>query len=173
MRAWLVARSIFDIAPLCERSERADNKLDKAARLPSTTKPGEVGTPGKPWRDATLPCAHGPSRAASSMLPCERSERADNRLDKTLPCASKRAARRAGAIHYTGLAILAIPCRGVTRPARGSKLTLRSNGRRISSVKQYPVLYVCSSHATLCTCSVPPRRAQRVTLTRALRAQRA
>ena len=28
-----------------------------------------------------LPCAHGPSRAASSML-CERSERADNRLDK-------------------------------------------------------------------------------------------
>ena len=29
MRAWPVARSIFD-APLCERSERADNKLDKA-----------------------------------------------------------------------------------------------------------------------------------------------
>ena len=28
MRAWPVARSIFD-APLCERSERADNKLDK------------------------------------------------------------------------------------------------------------------------------------------------
>ena len=26
-----------------------------------------------------LPCAHGPSRAASSML-CERSERADNRF---------------------------------------------------------------------------------------------
>ena len=33
-----------------------------------------------------LPCAHGPSRAASSMLPsmlCERSERADNKLDKS------------------------------------------------------------------------------------------
>ena len=29
MRAWPVARSIFD-APLCERSERADNRLDKA-----------------------------------------------------------------------------------------------------------------------------------------------
>ena len=31
-----------------------------------------------------LPCAHGPSRAASLMLPslCERSERADNKLDK-------------------------------------------------------------------------------------------
>ena len=28
-----------------------------------------------------LPCAHGPSRAASSML-CERSKRADNKLDK-------------------------------------------------------------------------------------------
>ena len=29
-----------------------------------------------------LPGAHGPSRAASSMLPaCERSERADNKLD--------------------------------------------------------------------------------------------
>ena len=28
-----------------------------------------------------LPCAHGPSRAASLML-CERSERADNKLDK-------------------------------------------------------------------------------------------
>ena len=32
---------------------------------------------------AKLPCAHGPSRAASSMLPYERSERADNKLDKT------------------------------------------------------------------------------------------
>ena len=33
-----------------------------------------------------LPCAHGPSRAASSMLPSmlrERSERADNKLDNT------------------------------------------------------------------------------------------
>ena len=29
MLAWPVARSIFD-APLCERSERADNKLDKS-----------------------------------------------------------------------------------------------------------------------------------------------
>ena len=29
MRAWPVARSIFD-APLCERSERGDNKLDNA-----------------------------------------------------------------------------------------------------------------------------------------------
>ena len=31
--------------------------------------------------DSALPCAHGPSRAASLVL-CERSERADNRLDK-------------------------------------------------------------------------------------------
>ena len=33
MRAWPVARSIFDapLAPLCERSERADNRLDNAA----------------------------------------------------------------------------------------------------------------------------------------------
>ena len=29
MRAWPVARSIFDAPSLCERSERADNKLDK------------------------------------------------------------------------------------------------------------------------------------------------
>ena len=28
MRAWPVARSIFDAPSLCERSERADNKLD-------------------------------------------------------------------------------------------------------------------------------------------------
>ena len=33
------------------------------------------------WQNGRLPCAHGPSRAASSML-CERSERADNKLDK-------------------------------------------------------------------------------------------
>ena len=31
MRAWPVARSIFD-APLCERSERGDNKLDNSLR---------------------------------------------------------------------------------------------------------------------------------------------
>ena len=41
MRAWPVARSIFDApfdAPLgaCERSERADNKLDKHGRLSHT-----------------------------------------------------------------------------------------------------------------------------------------
>ena len=41
MRAWPVARSIFD-APLGERSERADNKLDNTSafdddiRIPST-----------------------------------------------------------------------------------------------------------------------------------------
>ena len=30
MRAWPVARSIFDAPLLCERSERADDKLDNA-----------------------------------------------------------------------------------------------------------------------------------------------
>ena len=41
MRAWPVARSIFD-APLCERSERADNRLDNifvAERLPDAVWP--------------------------------------------------------------------------------------------------------------------------------------
>ena len=38
-----------------------------------------------------LPCAHGPSRAASSML-CERSERADNKLDN----AARREAMNVG-----------------------------------------------------------------------------
>ena len=33
MRAWPVARSIFDALLLCERSERADNKLDKSDGL--------------------------------------------------------------------------------------------------------------------------------------------
>ena len=41
---------------------------------------------------APLPCAHGPSRAASSML-CERSERADSKLDKELLHDSKNRGR--------------------------------------------------------------------------------
>ena len=49
-------------APLCEGSERVDNKLDKLRA------PYEASCPNLEPR-AHLPCAHGPLRAASSMLP--------------------------------------------------------------------------------------------------------
>ena len=62
-------------------------------------------------REARLPCAHGPSRAASSMLPirelCEGSERADNQLDKRRTCrtcfSSKFARLRGAAPLYVSL----------------------------------------------------------------------
>ena len=49
MRAWPVARSIFD-APLEERSERGDNKLDKAPEVPRQR---SCRAPRGPQRQAT------------------------------------------------------------------------------------------------------------------------
>ena len=59
MRAWPVARSIFD-APLgvCERSERADNRLDKHRHNSITLNMGASSAASQPgnanWREAPI-----------------------------------------------------------------------------------------------------------------------
>ena len=73
-------------------------------------------------------------------LQCERSEPADNRLDK----ANKALMWSIDIVKLSKSGLIFdiwtmnghdFHYRGDTQPARGSKLTLRSNGRRMSSVK--------------------------------------